>query len=351
MVKRYTHKCLVILLLGCSSQQLQAVDWFTATIGVLIAAIGLASDDDTQNTQRPTPAPTQQPQSRTQQTYAQQRPDKQQLFDSLDKKLQEIAGIDEQSAFIKEGLWKKKQEVVTNTLKQNFATHAQAEKYAFEHLPGGIREFFLTKVIENAQGKITSSQKEHDLKKLKKHFGHQIDQKLSNRRPVTDLFKNLTTDVDSYIKRHINNQRNTTPAQRPTGAHNDHRPSAPRLEEFSRPEPAEQLYPNIEEIQAQAGAFIEEILPKGETDIETFKGKTKYKDIYYTTDCAVCLKSIFMKKLKKRSTLRCGHQICTKCHIKCLDAQLKQNLQPLCPICRHPIDTKDFTVSYLRSKL
>ncbi len=351
MIKQYTKKCAFLLLFCCAITHSIKAGHFLHDLLIFFVEASLEVEKETKkieriqhDTAKTTPPRQTHHSTQRQSTYA-QKPDKQQLFDSLEKKLRELADIDNQPAIIQEGLWKKKQEVVADTFKQNFATHAQAEKYAFEHLPGGIREFFVTKVVENAQSKITTSQKENDLKKVAEHFGHQIDQKLSNKRSVKELFKNLNTDVDSYIKNYINNQRNTTTPQRPAVIH-DYTPTAPRIEEFNRPEPSS-LYPNIDDIQVE---FVEEILPQGETDIEVFKSKTIEKKIYSATDCGVCLEPFFTE-LKKRSTLRCGHQICTGCQIGCMEAQIKQNIQPTCPICRHPIDSKDFSIAYLRSKL
>lgn len=338
MTPTLTKKCLMIFLLCCmTTRHIHAVDWYTTLAGVVLALCGLTSDDpkkdqkasqQQQKTQTPAPRPAPQPRQ-----FAQQKPDQQQLFNTLEEKLRTLTDINRQSDTIRDALWKKKKKVVRNTIRKNFSTHVQAEQYALEHLPSKIRKLFLDNVNGYAGTKLSSIT---DKTKVAEYFAHQIDQKFHLKLPVTNLFKNLESDIDSYIQRHIINQKYTAP-QRPVVTH-DYTPSAPPATEFEN-----HLTPNNV-------SFVKEILPEGETDIVAFKSKTTRNEIYNSNKCCSC-HDPFFTELHKRATLRCGHQICPDCLYNWIVTRNKAHLIPDCPTCRHPIATKDFSETYLQQHI
>lgn len=349
MIHRSINKFLLLLLLCCGFQHIHAVDWFTATVGVIIACLGFASDEPgTQKENTTYQRPTQRPSSShtTTQQPSSQKPNKEKLQKYIDEQLKKLAGIDEQSSIIKLGLWSKKQKLVDDTMQQNFPTHQQAERYAFERLPGGISDFIVQKAVEAADQKITGSNKVQAKEIIAQYFHNQALEKLSNKQPVTELLKNIDKEVDAYMrKKHFEFIQHQRP---PVVVHNT-TPSAPSLEALQNT-PSSGLYPNIHEIQAQAGEFVEEILPQGKKDINLFKSETRDKEIYPEKECPSCFEPFFTE-LKKRSTLRCGHQLCTKCLYEWIKTKREQNVPPTCPKCRHPIESEDFNLPYLRSKL
>ncbi len=261
------------------------------------------------------------------------------LHASLDNRLKQVTDIDQQSDTDKLALWKKKQEIVENAMKQGFSSFHFAEKYALDSLPGGILEVLRTKAKTLAEKK----QSNNDfLKLIDKTVTEAVAGTLSNGGSVGGLFKQLENNIESSRAHYFNQRPQSQPAQRPAATFTP----APQPQTPS-------LYPDIGQVQAELDPNnVQEIFPRNDTskNLEEFKNKTRDKKIYPLDNCAY---SCFEKfsDLKKRVTLRCGHQMCPQCLYNWIFTKNRQKQTPTCPECRHPIEEKDFNADYVSSKL
>ena len=191
------------------------------------------------------------------------------------------------------------------------------------------------------------------MKEIDETVIREVTKTLADGRSIGSLLKHLENNIESSRTHYFN-----CPQPRPTPRPAEPIFSAPPLHELP-PENPEHLYPDITQTQAELDQMeaeldqnsIQEIFPQNDRskDFGQFAPKTVHKKIFHASACSVCQEEF--AELKKRVTLRCGHQICPQCLHNWIFTKKRQNQAPTCPECRHPILDTDFSADYISSKL